>query len=328
MRLVARSRRKRPTMEARVLLAFFVPVVMATACNSSGNSVQATATANAPLQLQQDCDPIVPSHCGFPYPSNVWTTPDSTRVTGMHVYFGDTTLPTYDAGRRSHRQDAVHRTRRLLARWRHHDEPSRRDGDGSGGRVPHRPVAGGDVADHPHGVRHRRARPALGRARLAVVDALVRLEQRRGRADVLHPSSAASQGQHAVPRRDPQRRRRQRDAASAQPGLPGTARQLGQQRSLGRAAACALRRHPRQALVGGRGHVVAAARVGLHDRQPAGHDAVDGPHARRRAGEGRRAPVRSTRTRSARRPPRGRATPRAGSPTTPTRTSAVASSGR
>ena len=83
-------------MEARVLLAFFVPVVMATACNSSGNSVQATATANAPLQLQQDCDPIVPSHCGFPYPSNVWTTPDSTRVTGMHVYFGDTTLPTYD----------------------------------------------------------------------------------------------------------------------------------------------------------------------------------------------------------------------------------------
>jgi len=86
-------------MEPRVLLAFFIPVVLATACSSSSKSGTATQTAtlNAPPLLQQDCDPIVPSHCGLPYPSNVWTMPDSTRETGMHVYYGDTTLPAYDA---------------------------------------------------------------------------------------------------------------------------------------------------------------------------------------------------------------------------------------
>ena len=38
----------------------------------------------------------MPTHCGLPYPSDVWTVPDTSRVTGKHVYFGDTTLPTYD----------------------------------------------------------------------------------------------------------------------------------------------------------------------------------------------------------------------------------------
>jgi hypothetical protein len=83
-------------METRVLLAFFIPVVMATACSSSSKTATTAATLNAPPLLQQDCDPIVPSHCGLPYPSNVWTMPDSTRETGMHVYYGDTTLPAYD----------------------------------------------------------------------------------------------------------------------------------------------------------------------------------------------------------------------------------------
>ena len=87
-------------MEPRVLLAFFVPVVMATACSSSSGGKSTgtqTATLNAPPLLLQDCDPIVPGHCGLPFPSNVWTLPDNTRETGMHLYFGDTTLPTWDA---------------------------------------------------------------------------------------------------------------------------------------------------------------------------------------------------------------------------------------
>jgi hypothetical protein len=47
----------------------------------------------APPLLTLDCDPMVPTQCGFPFPSNVWTTPDTTMPTGMHVYFGKTTLP-------------------------------------------------------------------------------------------------------------------------------------------------------------------------------------------------------------------------------------------
>jgi hypothetical protein len=87
-------------MDTRALLAFVVPVILAPACGSSssgpGSSGTQTPTPNAPPLLQQDCDPIVPSECGLPYPSNVWTVPDPTRKTGMHVYFGDTTLPKYD----------------------------------------------------------------------------------------------------------------------------------------------------------------------------------------------------------------------------------------
>ncbi|MGD0526070.1 MAG: hypothetical protein ABSE49_13045 [Polyangiaceae bacterium] len=86
-------------MQARALLAFFVPVVLAMACSSSSKQPASTAspTPGAPPLLLEDCDPIVPSHCGLPYPSNVWTMPDSTRETGMHLYFGNTSLPTYDA---------------------------------------------------------------------------------------------------------------------------------------------------------------------------------------------------------------------------------------
>jgi hypothetical protein len=85
-------------MDRRALLALVVPVILAPACSSSspGSGTHPTPTPNAPPLLQQDFDPMVPSEPGMPYPSNVWTMPDSTRKTGMHVYFGDTTLPKYN----------------------------------------------------------------------------------------------------------------------------------------------------------------------------------------------------------------------------------------
>lgn len=79
-----------------VLLAFLVPVAVAAAsgCHSSSASGQQPVPGAPPL-LQLDCDPMVPTECGFPFPSNVWTVPDSSQPTGMHVYFGATTLPMY-----------------------------------------------------------------------------------------------------------------------------------------------------------------------------------------------------------------------------------------
>ncbi len=38
---------------------------------------------------------MVPTECGFPFPSSVWTVPDSTTATGIRVAFGKTTLPIY-----------------------------------------------------------------------------------------------------------------------------------------------------------------------------------------------------------------------------------------
>jgi hypothetical protein len=58
------------------------------------------ATPDAPPLLTIDCDPIVPTECGFPFPSNVWTIPDATTATGLHVYFGKSTLPLSKGGTR------------------------------------------------------------------------------------------------------------------------------------------------------------------------------------------------------------------------------------
>ncbi len=41
----------------------------------------------------QDCDPMVPGECGFPFPSNVWLVDDPATPSGKAVRFGKTTLP-------------------------------------------------------------------------------------------------------------------------------------------------------------------------------------------------------------------------------------------
>jgi len=48
--------------------------------------------------LGADCDPMSPTQCGFPFPSNVYLQDDPTTKTGKHVVFGATTLPTYSNG--------------------------------------------------------------------------------------------------------------------------------------------------------------------------------------------------------------------------------------
>lgn len=85
-------------MDHRVLLAFFVPVVLSfPACSSSSGGSGSTPAPNpaSPLLLGEDCDPINPAECGFPYPSNVWRRADSTTPTGYHQFYGPTTLPQW-----------------------------------------------------------------------------------------------------------------------------------------------------------------------------------------------------------------------------------------
>ena len=48
--------------------------------------------------LDGDCDPLVPEHCGFPFPSNVYLRADASTPTGARVAFGETTLPVSGAG--------------------------------------------------------------------------------------------------------------------------------------------------------------------------------------------------------------------------------------
>lgn len=48
--------------------------------------------------LDQDCDPIAPTRCGLPFPSNAYTRDDPSAPTGRRVAFGATTLPTTTVG--------------------------------------------------------------------------------------------------------------------------------------------------------------------------------------------------------------------------------------
>lgn len=53
-----------------------------------------TVAPDGPLLLGGNhCDPLVPTQCGFPFPSNVWLANDGTTTTGKRVAFGATTLP-------------------------------------------------------------------------------------------------------------------------------------------------------------------------------------------------------------------------------------------
>jgi hypothetical protein len=48
-----------------------------------------------------DCDPLVPSYCGFPYPNNYWTQADDTSPTGMRLALPEVIMPVNVAGVRS-----------------------------------------------------------------------------------------------------------------------------------------------------------------------------------------------------------------------------------
>lgn len=64
---------------------------------SAEGAVDASNDAPLPL-LEGDCDPLVPTECGFPFPSNVWLRDDATTATGKRVAFGEKTLLAANTG--------------------------------------------------------------------------------------------------------------------------------------------------------------------------------------------------------------------------------------
>jgi hypothetical protein len=66
-------------------------------CSSHGNNTvtsQDDAGSDAPT-VDPACDPLVPSYCGFPFPSNFTTVADSTTKTGLRVSFSVNVLPQH-----------------------------------------------------------------------------------------------------------------------------------------------------------------------------------------------------------------------------------------
>ena len=83
-------------------------LLLAAACSSSsspssttGGTGGAGGHVNRPPSdnalLDADCDPMVPTQCGYPFPSSVYLVDSTTTPTKKLVHFGKTTLPTYGA---------------------------------------------------------------------------------------------------------------------------------------------------------------------------------------------------------------------------------------
>ncbi|MFO0661136.1 MAG: hypothetical protein U0165_15080 [Polyangiaceae bacterium] len=90
-------------MRSRLLLPFALSLftaagLLAASCSddtetSPTSSGPPPATTIGAGYLDTDCDPIDPTQCGFPYPSNVYLKDDSSTKTGKSIAFGATTLP-------------------------------------------------------------------------------------------------------------------------------------------------------------------------------------------------------------------------------------------
>ncbi len=57
-----------------------------------------TDASDVPPGSAADCDPLDPAECAFPWPSNLYLQPDTTRRTGYTLSFGATTLPANISG--------------------------------------------------------------------------------------------------------------------------------------------------------------------------------------------------------------------------------------
>jgi len=78
-------------------VAIVVLGLAAAGCGSDVTGVDApTPGPSGPGEgpwLAGDCDPLVPTACALPFPSNAWTVADGTTPTGRRVEFGSATLP-------------------------------------------------------------------------------------------------------------------------------------------------------------------------------------------------------------------------------------------
>ena len=74
------------------------PIDLPGTTSTSETSTEDTSAIDSGPLLEGDCDPIVPTRCGLPFPSNVYLVDDAKTATGKRVQFGATTLPGISNG--------------------------------------------------------------------------------------------------------------------------------------------------------------------------------------------------------------------------------------
>jgi len=89
-----RGARRQPTGRGLGWLALCCSLVFLPACsNGSGNDWSILFPEDPPPPPPLDCDPLVPSYCGFPYPNDYWTQEDPGTVTGLRLALPQVIMP-------------------------------------------------------------------------------------------------------------------------------------------------------------------------------------------------------------------------------------------
>ncbi len=74
-----------------IALALFAPLLLVGCASPGGDTGSPGGDENA--DVNWDCDPLVPDHCGMPFPSTYFMVEDPSTATGWRVNLGPTTLP-------------------------------------------------------------------------------------------------------------------------------------------------------------------------------------------------------------------------------------------
>jgi hypothetical protein len=78
---------------------FLGAFILLAGCSDGSDSFVARFAYVPPPPL--NCDPLVPTYCGFPYPNDYWTEPDASTVTGRRLALPQIVMPTNTSGLQS-----------------------------------------------------------------------------------------------------------------------------------------------------------------------------------------------------------------------------------
>ncbi len=94
------SKQHRPRRLRALALAGSLAFIAA--CSDGGGNDWANLFPEEPVPAPPlDCDPIAPTHCGFPYPNDYWTVADPESATGLRLALPQVILPANVNGARS-----------------------------------------------------------------------------------------------------------------------------------------------------------------------------------------------------------------------------------
>lgn len=96
---------------AVVALAACTPAEVAPPTDNKPKVDEKEDLSGPPLLGNRNCDPMVPTQCGFPFPSNVYLVDDAKMPSGKRVAFGNAMLPTSKYIRSGRMSKAPYETR-------------------------------------------------------------------------------------------------------------------------------------------------------------------------------------------------------------------------